>query len=202
MKQLQYHKHATCTLFNSFSFLSDIPFHYCKKGCWLYRGSSNRSGRLTLLSDSSCLRISVLVSTDFPVKQTLGFELEVVLLIPHLVLFIHSITMLPVCLIEDLISTKQSYSHLAGKEDDFCSLIFERENCSQRISDNGNSIQHLTFFVLRDTQCYLHLENHQPPKNRLRLGVAGKVRLSQNKLLPYNLHKKAKKSTLLECQCI
>ena len=143
-----------------------------------------------------------MVPTDFLVKQTLGFELEVVLLIPHLVLFIHSITMLPVCLIEDLLSTKQSYSHLAGKEDDFCSLIFERENCSQRISDNGNSIQHLTFFVLRDTQCYLHLENHQPPKNRLRLGVAGKVRLSQNKLLPYNLHKTAKKSTLLECQCI
>ena len=65
-----------------------------------------------------------MVSTDFPVKQTLGFELEVVLLIPHLVLFIHSITMLPVCLIEDLLSTKQSYSHLAGKEEDFYSLIF------------------------------------------------------------------------------
>ena len=57
--------------------------------------------------------------------------------------------MLPVCLIEDLLSTKQSYSHLAGKEDDFYSLIFERENCSQRISDDGNSIQHLTFFVLK-----------------------------------------------------
>ena len=138
-----------------------------------------------------------MVPTDFPVKQTLGFELEVVLLIPHLVLFIHSITMLPVCLIEDLLSTKQSYSHLAEKEDDFYSLIFVRENCSQRISDNCNSIQHLTFFVFRDTQCYLHLENHQPPKNRLRLGVAGKVRLSQNKLLPYNLHKTAKKALYL-----
>lgn len=40
-------------LTTSLSF-SDVPFHYCKKGCWLYRGSSNRSGRLTLLADS-CL---------------------------------------------------------------------------------------------------------------------------------------------------
>ena len=83
LKPLEHCKRATCTLFNNFSFFSDIPFHYFKKGCWLYRGSSNRSGRLTLLADFSCLRISVLVPTDFPVKQTLGFDLEVVLLIPH-----------------------------------------------------------------------------------------------------------------------
>lgn len=91
--------------------------------------------------------------------------------------------MLSVCLIEDLLSTKQSYCHLAGKKKIFNHNFF-RENCIQHINDNGNSIQHLTLFVLRDTQCYLRLENHQPLKNRLRLGVAGKVKLSQNKLLP------------------